>query len=392
MIRRAFAAFRRNPYPVFALLRRFAPVLRIPRYDIWVLSTYDDVKTALTDSASFSSRAAPPGGEPLDWLIFLDPPQHSKLRAIIARTFTPRSIAELEPRIRELSAELLDAACRKDSVDLVADYAAPLPMLVIAEMLGIPTSDRPRFIEWTNSMLGLGDAVAGGARAQRATARFRAATAEMKPYLSDLLEQRRQSPRDDLLSRLVTAEVDGEKLSEAERLAFFQLLLFAGSETTTNLISNMVLCWIDYPDQLALLKRSPDLLPQAIEEVIRHRSPVHVVFRQTVRDVVIRGRRIPAGKLVLPLVGSANRDSAKFARAHEFDIVRQPAGHVGFGHGIHFCIGAALARLEARVAIGDLLARFDRIRVPDGESWTPRAGLNVHGPSRLPVILERKAV
>jgi cytochrome P450 len=234
------------------------------------------------------------------------------MRALISRAFTSRVIAGLETRIRELSQELLDRHIERGTMDLAEDYAVPLPMIVIAEMLGAPAADRPRFRHWSDVMLTLSYTLSDGAAAQRASEDYAAATAEMDTYLAGLVARRRATPRDDLLTRLIEAEVDGERLTHAEILGFFQLLLIAGTETTTNLINNAVLCFIEHPDQLARLRERPALLPAAIEEVLRYRSPVQWMFRATTRAVELQGETIPAGKLVLPIIGSANRDPQHF--------------------------------------------------------------------------------
>lgn len=381
-------AVRRNPYPLYAMMRRVAPVVRVPRLGLWMVFDHASVKTALNDHERFSSRAAPPGGTPLDWLIFLDPPRHTRLRALIARTFTPRAVASLEPRITRLAHDLLDAVVHRGQMDVVTDYSQRIPVLVIMEMLGMPLEHGARVTRWSEAILGLGDTVLGGERAARALAAHRAATDEMQPYLARLLAARRSAPRDDLLTRLVESEVDGERLGDEEIFSFFQLLLLAGTETTTNLIANAVLCFLDYPAQLARVRSEPELLPAAIEEVLRFRTPVQIVFRMATRDVELRGRVIRAGELVLVVIGSANRDPAHFPGPDRFEVVRGSPPHVGFGHGMHFCIGAALARLEARVALSVFLARiadFERVgRAP----WMPRRGLNVHGPRSLPVRIK----
>jgi cytochrome P450 len=256
--------------------------------------------------------------------------------------------------------------------------------MVISEMLGAPLDDLPRFRRWSDAMLGLAHNVFGGEKESPAVAAFKAASVEMKAYVDRLIEGRRAEPRDDLLTRLVEAEVDAERLAAAEILAFFQLLLVAGHETTTNLISNAVLCLVENPDQLARIEADPRLLPAAIEEVLRFRSPVQAVFRKTSCDVSFGERTIPKGKLVLPIIGSANRDPRQFVDAGRFDIARDPNPHVAFGHGIHFCIGAPLARLESRIALTELIERAKDLRLMSPD-WEPREAFNVHGPSRLPI-------
>jgi cytochrome P450 len=374
---------RRNPHSVYAQLGS-APVQRDPASGLWMLLGYDEVLGALHDPATWSSRASADGGAPLDWLIFSDPPRHTALRALILRAFTPRAVAALEPRIRQLSRELLDPVIGTGEMDLCAAYSIPLPLLVIAEMIGIPVSDRPRFRSWSEVILGLSDTVSGGGpAAEHAVIEFRRASGEMRDYLADLLEARRAAPRDDLLSRLVAAEIDGARLSPDEILAFFQLLLVAGSETTTNLISNAMLCFADHPFELARVREEPALLPSAIEEVLRYRTPIQAVFRLTTRDREVSGGSIPAGALVLALIGAANRDPRKFTEPDRFDVARDPNPHIAFGHGIHFCLGAALARLEARIALGDLLAGMKRFELAG--QWEPRRAFHVHGPSSLPM-------
>ena len=382
---------RRDPYHWYDQVREACPVLHDPRSAMWMLFDYESVRRAMDDHETFSSRVHPPTGAAPEWLVFLDPPRHSRLRAIVMRTFTPRAIANLEPRIRELSRELLDEHAGRGEMELVADYAGPLPVMVIAEMIGIPLADRERFTRWSQAIVNLSYAIAGGAVAAQMIAEHRPVRAEMLEYITGLAEARRTDPKDDLLTRLVHADVDGERLTIEELLGFFQLLLSAATETTTNLIDNAVLSFIENPGQLALLKADPSLLPGAIEEVVRFRSPGQAMFREATRDVQLHARTIPAGAFVLVMVGSANRDPKRFANANRFDITRDPNAHIAFGHGIHFCLGAALARLEARVALTDLFERLDSIALASDEPWEPRQALHVHGPSRLPIRFTQAA-
>jgi cytochrome P450 len=379
---------RRNPFPVYDQMRSHSPVLHLPRLDLWMIFDYDGVKRALNDHVAFSSsmftakRANPP------WFIFFDAPQHTKLRALVMRAFTPRMVANLEPRIRDLSRELLDQRIEHGEMDLASDFSIPLPMLVIAEMLGVPTTDQPLFRRWSDVMLNLSFTVPGGEGASQASQDYFAVKGEMGAYLAGLLAERRATPQDDLLTKLVQAEVDGQRLSDDEILGFFQLLLIAGTETTTNLLNNAILCLIENPDQLASLRAAPELLPSAIEEVLRYRSPVQWMFRATKQEVELRGQKIPAGKLVLPFIGSANRDPQQFPDPNSFDIARDLNPHIAFGHGIHFCLGAPLSRLEARIALPDLLDRLKGLELASPDPWEPRKALHVHGPSRLPIRFE----
>jgi cytochrome P450 len=304
------------------------------------------------------------------------------------RAFTPRSIANLEPRIRELSRELLSPALERRQMDLAGDYSNLLPMMVIAEMIGIPVADRARFLRWGEAIMNLSYAIAGGEEAARAIKEHAAVKEEMKAYLTEVLPERRRAPQDDLLTRLVEAEVDGEHLTEEDLLGFFQLLLSAGTETTTNLINNAILCLIENPDQLTRLRAEPQLLHSAIEEVLRYRSPGQIMFRSAKRDIELHGQVIPAGKLVLAMIGSANRDPMKFRDPDRFDITRDPNPHIAFGHGIHFCLGASLSRLEAKVALEDLLEHMKGFELASPEPWVPRKGLHVLGPLHLPIRFE----
>jgi cytochrome P450 len=309
----------------------------------------------------------------------------------VSRAFAPRSISAIEPRVREISAGLLDALDGRDEFDLIGDYATALPVLVIAELMGIPASDRARFERWSHTIVNLSYAIAGGEAALRAVREHAPVRAEMTEYLASLVAERRARPQDDLLSRLAQAEVDGARLTDEEILGFFQLLLSAATETTTNLIGNAVLCFTEHPDQLERVRTDRSLLPSALEEIVRYRSPGQIMFRQTTRDVTLHDRTIPADSFVLIMVGSANRDPARIDDPDRFDVGRDPNPHIAFGHGIHACLGAALARLEGRVALGDLLDRFESVKLASGEPWEPREALHVHGPARLLVHVGRRA-
>jgi cytochrome P450 len=378
---------RRNPYPAYDRMREVSPVFHLEPFDVWLIFDFEGVKRVLTDNDAFSSDLShvPGSGNPGEWFIFFDPPRHTKLRALISKAFTPRVVANLEPRIREMSRKLLEQACERGEMDLTASFSVPLPMQVIAEMLGVPADEWPRYKRWSDVILKLANTFSKDEESARTIREYRDVTAEMRIFLPDLVAQRRAAHQDDLLTRLVMAEVDGERLTPDEILGFVQLLLVAGQETTVNLLNNAVLCFIENPDQLARLQAAPHLLPSAIEEVLRYRSPIQWMPRATRRDVAVGGQAIPAGKLVLPLIGSANRDSKEFRDAGRFDITRDPNPHIAFGHGIHSCLGAPLARLEARIALADFLEQVKGFELASDEPWEPRKALHVHGPSRLPI-------
>jgi cytochrome P450 len=378
---------RRNPFPIYAQMRNAFPTFQVPPpFDMWMIFDYASVKRAVSDHESFSSAVPAPD----NWFLFFDPPQHSKMRALISRAFTPKSISALEPRIRDLSRKLLDHLLARGEVDLATEYSIPLPMTVIAEMIGIPAGDWQKFREWSDVILKLSYSMRG-LEGEQETANalngFRAVTVEMNDYLSSMIKERRATPRDDLLTRLVEAEVDGERLSQHEILGFFQLLIVGGQETTGNLINNALLCFMEFPEQLARLRASPELLPSAIEEVLRFRSPVQWIMRTPRKDIEINGALIPRGKLVLAVLGSANRDPKQFPDPDRFDITRDPNPHLAFGHGIHACLGAALARMESRIALTDLLTRVKHFAPATNEPWPPRKALHIHGPANLPLRL-----
>jgi cytochrome P450 len=379
---------RREPFGWYDQVRSASPVLCDAKTGTWMLFDYASVKRAMDDHVTFSSRVTHPGGRAPEWLVFLDPPRHTRLRAIVSPAFTPRAITALVPRIEAISTELLDALRQRDEIELVADYAERLPVRVIAEMTGIPAKDHAMFADWSRAIVKLSYAITGGESWAHAGREYVAVKGDIVRYLAELIAARRTSPTEDLLSALVSGEVDGERLSDEEIVGFFQLLLSAATETTTNLIANAMLCFMSHPEQLARLQASPEVIGTAIEEVVRFRSPGQIMFRQTTRELTLHGRTIPADRFVLLMIGSANRDPAHFPDADRFDVTRSPNPHIAFGHGIHACLGAALARAEARVALPQLLSRLQRFEPATSEPWAPREALHVHGPAALPLRVE----
>lgn len=371
------AQARLDPYPLYAEARAAGGVVYVRDPGVWGVFGHDEVKAILADPRRFSSDAH--GGQSL---LSTDPPRHGPLRALVQRAFTPAAVAALEPRVRALTAELLEAAAGRGSLEVIGDLAAPLPVLVIAELLGIPGADRARFKRWSDQVIASTDAVLLGSRAERPQGAG-AGEEAMLDYFRGILALRRARPGPDLISALLAAELGGQRLSEQELLDFCWLLLVAGNVTTTNLIGNAVLCLLEHPAAERRLRAEPGLLPATIEEVLRHRSPVQAVFRVTVCAVEVAGQRIPAGETVIAWLGSANRDGRRIPDPERFDPGRRPNPHVGFGHGIHFCLGAPLARLEAQVALEALLARLPALRRADAEPLEPVAGIMLHGVRRM---------
>ncbi len=321
----------------------------------WLVFRYDEVQQVLLDYQTFSSqRAVGPDGniDPIvgAGFINMDPPRHRQLRTLISQAFTSRTVANVAPYITTIVQTLLDQVAAKGEMDAVDDLAFPLPIMVIAELLGVSPSDRELFRQWSSDFAGLEQA------------RSAAAIQALAQYFGELFKQRRQEPREDLVSALLQAEIDGQRLPEEELLGTCLMLLIAGHETVTGLIGNALVCLDEHPESLQELIAHPDLLPSAIEEVLRYRGVIHFTSRIAMVDTVLAGQSIKAGDLVLPLFAAAGLDERQFPRADTFDIRRTPNRHLGFGHGIHFCLGAPLARLQARIALSMLLERFPTIR------------------------------
>lgn len=348
-------AFLENPFPFYELGRAMSPLV-LPERGLAMVFGYEDCAAILKDWETWSSRFPPPPGvenppEPL--MLNSDPPRHTRLRSLVSQAFTPRMVEQLEPRIREVARELLAPALEAGECDLVAALAYPLPVIVIAEILGIPPGDRAKFKEWSDeAVASLGTGLQGGGRQLRAEV-----FEEMRDYFTRMTDERRQRPRNDLISGLVQAEQDGERLTFTDLLQMLILLLVAGNETTTNLISNAMLSFLEHPGELAKVEAEPGLIPSALEEVLRFNSPVQATARRPTREVELRGKTIPANMPTLVWLAAANRDPGQFPEPLRFDVTRSPNRHLAFGLGIHFCLGAPLARLEARVAYEELLAR-----------------------------------
>ncbi len=371
-----------DPYPTYRRLRDEAPAYLDPEHGFWALSRHDDVRAAIDDWPTFSST----GGITLErrsadvepMLIEMDPPRHTELRALVSRAFTPRRIADLEGPIRTLAEELIDGFDGRRRVDIIEDFAAKLPMAVISVMLGVPREDQDELREWSDAMLHREEGSADLTRAG-----IEGAT-RLYAYFTDVIADRRVTPRDDLVGALVAAEEESRSLSPGEVLGFCFLLLIAGNETTTKLLGNAIYWLAALPDQRAELLRDPSLIPAAVEETLRYDTSTQALARLLTRDVVLHGTTLPAGSKGLLLFGSANRDERRWPDPDRFDIGRNPAGHLAFGHGIHHCLGAPLARLESRVALEVLLPRLGEYQVDMSGTSRIHSG-NVRGFSRLPI-------
>ena len=391
-----------DPYRIFRKLRAREPVRRDPTAPVWVVTSYEHTLTTLKDPRfnkdPFISERLPRGAR--DQLgmsegagarssvenismLFLDPPQHTRVRSIFTRAFTPRTLEALRPRIAEVCNERIDMMGRKGEAELIEDLAYPLPVTVIAELLGFPREDYQKLKKWSDEMAeALGFVPSEDAKLRAARARD-----EMRVYFFEQIVPRLRGQRDNsLLSGLLDLEARGEGLSEDELFSNSVLLLAAGHETTTNLIGNGVLALLQYPKQLDLLRRDPALIESAVEELLRFDPPVQLITRVAAQDLELGGQSIRRGELVLAALGAANRDPAVFQNPEQLDIRRQDNRHLSFGSGIHFCLGAALARMEAQIAIGSLIARFPNLKLAGGKlKW--RKGITFRGLHALPLKL-----
>lgn len=408
-------AARVDPYPFYAALRRQAPVYFVEDIGAWAISRYEDVHFVLSHPELFSSDAmhtmfvAPPsaGGSEGDAataerlaaiaaalpftieemiaarnLISTDPPAHEMMRKIVSRGFTPRRIAAYESRARQVVARCLRRLHDGGEFDVVEDLAVPLPTVIIAEMLGVEAERHDDFRRWSDTIIA--QATGSGWGRPFAETGYLEAMRELGSYLLSVIDRRRRRPEADLITALVAAQ-DGESvLTPMEVFTFTILLLVAGNETTTNLIGNAVNALLDHPDQLARVVRHRELLPAVVEETVRWQGPIQFVFRRVRKSVSIAGTTLPGNAVVMPLLGSANRDERQFPRAEEFDVTRDTGGHLGFGIGVHYCLGASLARLEARVALAALLDELPGLcRRPAPVDYID--SFLIRGPRRLPL-------
>ncbi|MGH7965057.1 MAG: cytochrome P450, partial [Candidatus Binatia bacterium] len=356
---------RENPYPYYAYLRQHAPVYQVPGAGFWAVSRYDDVFSIVKNPQVFSATILvaallgefTPFAPEAPSMVSQDPPGHTRLRKLANRAFTPRRIASLESHLREVVDKLLDPIAARGECDLVRDLSAPLPTIAVAELLGVPPERRDDFRRWSDDVVHSmnSDVLTDEDRVQ-----IRQSIADFRAYFHEAIETCRRHPGDNLLSDLVRAEEEQQRLTSEEILSLAVLLVAAGNETTTNLISNTVMALFRHPEEYAKVRANPTLVPSLLEETLRYDSPVQVWFRLTTQEVEVAGTTLPAGSVVTLLLGAANHDERKFPDPERFDILRNPEGHLAFSYGIHYCLGASLARLEAKLALEGLLRRFPR--------------------------------
>ena len=379
---------RNNPYPSYAALRAGSPAQEVEPGGLWAVSRHEDVLSVLKNPEVFSSSAFEALFNP-PWLpvnpvgksmIAKDGPAHGRLRALVSRAFTERSIARLEPRIRAIAAELAERLRGAGEADFVEAFAVPMPARVIAEIIGIDPALYRNFKRWSADIA----SITPVPPPEEVAAGIRATMAEMDGYLREVTAARRQAPRDDTVSDLIRAEIDGQTLSDDDIVAFLGLLLPAGFETTAHLMANLMVAILDRPGDFARVREDRALIPRFVEELLRHDPPIHGIMRMAMADAEIGGVKVPKGSMMLLLLSSATRDEARFPDAERFDLGRQAEGGLSFGHGIHHCLGAPLARLETRIALEELAKRFVGFERASG--MVPYVmSIMVRGPVALPV-------
>ena len=385
--------FRANPYP------HYRPLLTGPLriidlgFKFALAARYADVRAILIDHATFSS--VQPKGMGFDeqtkifgdapTMLGSDPPTQTRLRRLVSRDFTPRRIRDLEPRIRDIAKNLLDAAERKGEFDVMADLANPLPVMVISDLLGVPPEEYQQFKNWSDKIIEADNTLPG----MPIPDEIKSAFTELRSYFVAEIARRRKNPGTDLVSALVAAHDESEALNADELLQFLVLLLLAGNETTTNLIGNGMLALGRNPESMAALRAKPDLMRGAVEEMLRYDGPVQATFRTATKDTVVGGTQISAGMGAFVIIAAANRDPAQFKDPEKFDVTREPNDQVAFGEGIHFCIGAPLARMEGSIAIGSALERFPHLRLKNPDApVTYKGSYFLRGLTRLEMALK----
>jgi len=389
-----------DPYPLYDELRAAAPVYRDRRLFGCILTRYDDVVSVLKDPRVSSRRPTADERVPRSfaaiadqihelrafqsrWMMYLDPPEHTRLRALVNSSFTPAAVARMRDRVQCLVDELLRPLMEGVTFDVVQSFARPLPALVIADILGLPAEDRTLFQAWSDGITA-GMVLSTGQDAIEGLTAAHHCQRELIRYFEDMIQARRTEPHDDLLSALIAAEEGGSRLDDAELIAMCVLLLFAGHETTTRLIGNGILALVDWPSEFERLRAEPGITPQAVEECLRFDSPVQATGRRATTDMEIRGCHIRAGEFLSPVIGAANRDPAAFEDPNRLDIGRVENRHLSVALGAHFCLGAPLARLEGQIAIGSIVGAFRHLE-PSGNR-VRRRNFYMRGLESLPLV------
>ncbi|WP_127549182.1 cytochrome P450 [Paenibacillus amylolyticus] len=381
--------FTHNPYSVYEMLRKEEPVFRVmfPHGEFgWIITRYEDAVQILKDPRFSKDMLRRYGADNQSIfsnnMLFSDPPDHKRLRGLVQKAFTPKMVADMRSHIQDIADELLDNLPSQEKMNLIDDFAFPLPIIVISEILGVPLEDRDKFRIWSNTII--------DASIAKSAELFEQHAREFTDYLTAWFAKVRQDPGTDLISQLVIAEESGQQLTEQELLGVVSLLIIAGHETTVNLIGNGILALLEHPEQRELLINQPELIHNAIEEMLRYNGPVEFsTSRWALEDIEFRGQRIAQGDLVIVALDSANRDEQQFKDADIFDITREKSSHLAFGKGIHLCLGAPLARLEGEIAVSTLLNRFPNIQLQaDVNELEWRPGMNVRGVKEIPVQLK----
>ena len=368
--------FQEQSHQIYRTLRDAHPAYHNEERGFWAISRFADVWAATLDLDALTTEGMEEAKALKPMLNFLDPPRHDQLRALVSRAFTFRRVQEMEPKIRRIARELIEEFASRGECELLEDYAIPLPGRIIAEMIGVPSDRREEFLDYTR-------AIALGDQSKSLTASIRDPAERIYTEFGLLIEERLERRQDDLMSALIDAEIDGDRLTKDEIEGFCFQLIIAGNDTTTTLIGNGAVLLEQHPDQLALLAREPDRIPNAVEEMLRFEPPAQALPRRARRDFELHGQTIPEDARVLLVWAAANLDEREFEDPERFDVERKIKRHLALGHGTHFCLGASLARLEARVAFEELLARIPEYAVTRQPEWITSRWLRGHEEIRI---------
>lgn len=377
-----------NPFSWYEKMRKESPVYYDENTGVWNVFLYEDVKRVLSEKETFSSHFSTNKGSIGKTLINQDPPKHTQVRSIVNRSFTPRVMKEWEPRIQAITDELIQRMDGKEKIDIYKDFAHPLPIIVISELLGVPSKYMDQFKQWSDILVSSPKSSNKEDMKEFLTTR-ETAERELEEFFQSIIAEKRKNLSNDLISILIRAEEETLKISEKELVPFCNLLLVAGNETTTNLLTNAVFSILENNGVYDELRNDLSLIPSMVEESLRYRSPAQVLRRKVIQDTEIGGQQLRKGETVIVWLGSANRDEHKFKDASMFDIHRKPNPHIAFGHGIHFCLGAPLARMEANIAMTALIKRYSSLCFPEGFTLDPIESSAVYGLRSFPVQVKK---